>query len=977
MPVIATVIAAVWVVAGNAPAFADQVRAQEWWLGALDVGPAWQASRGGGVTVAVLSDGVDATHADVAGVTVGPDLTNSGEITSTFTGLQGTAIASLIAGHGHGPGGSSGIIGVAPRAKVLSIRVTLDPNDPAMDRATVGAGLPDAIANGIRYAVAHHAKVIDLPVDPGQPSPAQVAALPIPPRQTTAPELTGIAAAAGGSSAERAAIAYAEHKGVVLVAPAGDNGAGNNAANFPAAYRGVLVVGAFGPNLAPAGYSSRQRYVALTASGSNVTAASPGGGYTVLNSTTAASAMVAGIAALIRSRFPGLSAATVVNALTSSAVFRPAGLAGPGSASAGTAGAGAGSAGSAKGAANAGLGNGTADAARALVAAAALAAPASARAGAGAVGWAAPAAPSAAPAGSNGLAPKVLRAAIISVAALILLLLLVVAYAATRRRKDRQEAKVSADWVRSTQNAYSPYGSEQADQMLEYFAAPTSPPSPADPFAPFSEATAGTAGSAGAQFGGSQLPGSQITVGAGAGSDIGAGTGTLAAAGSGSTAGAGHAIGAWVPLGTASRVQSRPPRVSGAPPWEPAAEPDTELPWAAVPGTPAGAARIRPAPSAASPASDSIWPTSVPAAAGPSSSAGSPSGQAWDDLVASAAPAAAASSSAAPASAWPGASEPGPAGRADASAARAASAAGGAAPAAFRAGGASTSGPADSPGLAGSLWQARATPPSPSGSDWETSDEPERQIASGEDPDWPQADSDAFRQPAAAEPSWPPAGGRSGWQPAADQASAAPGGEAWAAGQARAAGLVWGPAESTGRDSRSAEDAASQEQAEPADDTAWDAQGSGGSPHWLAAAVSERWQAASRSGQRQPTDAADTASTADAAPGADPLRTASADAPGGDPLWSAPTDARASADPLWSKPAGARAAADSSWSSSSARSGASDPLWSASGNGPASDPLWSSPGAESAAQSRRPESSPRESASAQARWGSPGTDAGW
>ena len=59
IPVIAAGLAAVWVAASSAPALADQVRQQEFWLSQLSVSQAWQATQGSGVTVAVLSDGVD------------------------------------------------------------------------------------------------------------------------------------------------------------------------------------------------------------------------------------------------------------------------------------------------------------------------------------------------------------------------------------------------------------------------------------------------------------------------------------------------------------------------------------------------------------------------------------------------------------------------------------------------------------------------------------------------------------------------------------------------------------------------------------------------------------------------------------------------------------------------------------------------------------------------------------------------------
>jgi hypothetical protein len=743
VPVIAVGMSAVWVLAGSAPAFADQIRQQEWWLGALNVSQAWQASRGGGITVAVLSDGVDAAQADLGhAVTVGPDYTNSAETTATFTGLQGTAIASLIAGRGHGTGDTSGVIGVAPKARILSVRVTLDPADHALDSATVGAGLPGAIANGIRYAVAHHAKVIDLPTDPGEPNPAQVAALPIPTfpvRMTQAPQVTGITAAAGGSSAEKSAVAYAEHKGVVLVAPAGDNGAGTDAVNYPAAYPGVIAVGGFGQNFASVASSGRQSYVALTAPGADVTAADSTGGYTSVTSTNAASALVSGIAALIRSRYPSLSAAQVARTLIKTTVYQPTG------------------------AATGGRGTGTVDAGRALAAAAALAAPADARAGAGAAPLVEPTTPGITPVASDGLAPRILRAAIISVGVLILLVLLILGYKAAGRRRGRKNKAASAEWARSTQNAYSAYGAQEADQMLEFFAAPsTNPRAPAGPFP---------------QFPAAQLSGTQA---AASGSvATAAARGSVAGASNGASADGG--TGAWVPLGPASRAPSRQPRVSGAPPWEPAYEPDSELPWASVPGpaTAAGAGAARPAAPATVAASDSIWPSVTAAPATPA-----PAGESWADLAAGS-PAEDSSPAGTSALATNGRAAA-PAGRS-----RSGSHARHAAPAASAALD-TTSAPPDTPEAAeagdaaaapagaapdsadatastgGSRWDFPATPRSPSGSAWELPDsEPEDQAAP-DDLQWQHADSDAYRQPAPAQEQWQPASGGASWQPAAD-----------------------------------------------------------------------------------------------------------------------------------------------------------------------------------------------------------------
>ena len=314
--------------AGSA-ALADQVRQTEWWLRTLHVTNAWEITRGSGVRIAVLDTGVAPAQAGLTGSVIpGPDYTNSGRTAGgPFWGIHGTEVASLIAGHGYGPARASGIIGIAPAAKILSVRVTLESNDPQLSDQRIAAGLPDAIARGIRWAVRQDASVIDLPLDP---------------------VTTAGAPGSGGSAAERAAVGYALAKHVVLVAPAGDGGAGTDPVNYPAAYRGVISVGAFDQHFVKAPFSSRQGYVTVTAAGVGVTAAGPFGTYPQLYSTSAASAIVAGIAALIRAQFPQLTPAQVTQAITSSTVYRRHGGRAVGS------------------------GYGTVDAAKALVAAAAI-----------------------------------------------------------------------------------------------------------------------------------------------------------------------------------------------------------------------------------------------------------------------------------------------------------------------------------------------------------------------------------------------------------------------------------------------------------------------------------------------------------------------------------------------------------------------------------------------------------------------------
>jgi len=278
------------------------LQGQEWWLADLHVRQAWQSTEGAGITVAVLSTGVATGHPDLAGsVSTGPDFTGSGRTAGgPFWGIDGTEVAGVIAGHGHGTGGESGILGIAPTAKILSIRVNLEYNDPLNSDAAIARRLPAAIADGITYAVDHGARVIDLPLDPG----------------TAGLTGQGDPAAAGGSQAEQAAVTYALRKNVVLVAPAGDDALGRGLVNYPAAYPGVIAVGAVARDGQLAPFSSRHSYVSLTAPGVDLMTTTPPDDYARISSTSTSSGIVAGVAALILSRFPHLTVAQVTQALT-------------------------------------------------------------------------------------------------------------------------------------------------------------------------------------------------------------------------------------------------------------------------------------------------------------------------------------------------------------------------------------------------------------------------------------------------------------------------------------------------------------------------------------------------------------------------------------------------------------------------------------------------------------------------------------
>ena len=90
--------------------------------------------------------------------------------------------------------------------------------------------------------------------------------------------------------------------------------------NYPAAYPGVIAVGAVARDGQLAPFSSRHSYVSLTAPGVSLMAAAPPDDYARISSTSTSSGIVAGVAALILSRYPHLTVAQVTQALTEGTV---------------------------------------------------------------------------------------------------------------------------------------------------------------------------------------------------------------------------------------------------------------------------------------------------------------------------------------------------------------------------------------------------------------------------------------------------------------------------------------------------------------------------------------------------------------------------------------------------------------------------------------------------------------------------------
>jgi type VII secretion-associated serine protease mycosin len=256
----------------------------------------WPLTRGAGVTVAVVDTGVDAQTPQLAGkVQRGVDVTapRRGPADSDCYG-HGTFLAGIIAATSV-PG--TGVAGVAPDVSILPIRcaTTAAANAP-------GALTPESMALGIRQAVDSGAQVVNLSAS------------------TTVPDAT----LAG-------AVQYAASHDVLIVASAANSAQQGDPVTYPAAFPGVIAVGAVDSTGKRADFSQTGPFLSLVAPGVDVTSVGPGGiGHWQGSGTSYAAPFVAGTAALVRAYRPALTAAQVKHRLEATANHPAAALPDPG-----------------------------------------------------------------------------------------------------------------------------------------------------------------------------------------------------------------------------------------------------------------------------------------------------------------------------------------------------------------------------------------------------------------------------------------------------------------------------------------------------------------------------------------------------------------------------------------------------------------------------------------------------------------------
>ncbi|MEU1231806.1 type VII secretion-associated serine protease mycosin [Streptomyces sp. NPDC005828] len=276
-----------------------QIEGIPWPLQRVLLDELWQDTKGKGVRVAVIDTGVDdvnpqlrkAVDAKAGKDYLKPDPKNPsfgdekrGKTDGTVDEVgHGTKVAGIIAAH---PVKGTGFVGIAPEATIIPIRQNDEKN----------SGKSDTMAQAITYAVDKAgADVINISQDTTQPLSLD--------------------------SPMAKAVAHAIEKNVVVVASAGNDGMdGALKKTYPAAFPGVLAVASSDRNNERAAFSQSGPMVGVAAPGVDIVSTVPGGGQCVDNGTSFSAPYVAGVAALLRAKYPEWSVAQIVTRIEQTAV---------------------------------------------------------------------------------------------------------------------------------------------------------------------------------------------------------------------------------------------------------------------------------------------------------------------------------------------------------------------------------------------------------------------------------------------------------------------------------------------------------------------------------------------------------------------------------------------------------------------------------------------------------------------------------
>lgn len=240
----------------------NEIQTAGWEITKFNIPKQWQKSRGEDVVVAVIDTGCDINHKDLKeNILPGKNFINTNQEPIDKNG-HGTHVCGTIGASDN----DSGIVGVAPKTKIIPVKGLKDD----------GSGSLDSIVSSILWSADQGVDFITMSL--GSPKSSQHL---------------------------EDAISYAHNKGVVVFCAAGNSGPGVDIM-YPARYKTTISIGAIDENLNRTSFTCSGEDLDFLAPGHNILGCVPGNNYAIMSGTSMSNPFAVGCASLYCSYYKKL-----------------------------------------------------------------------------------------------------------------------------------------------------------------------------------------------------------------------------------------------------------------------------------------------------------------------------------------------------------------------------------------------------------------------------------------------------------------------------------------------------------------------------------------------------------------------------------------------------------------------------------------------------------------------------------------------